>query len=107
MKLGWEYWNWGKLWLNNVVGLINHSPMENVINYLFNRFIYLFRNNCFRLSMEDSLDCCRHCMMIREIETNQLDYVIECDGGINALNMWIVGSVYMTICLNTLYMCIV
>ena len=70
-----------------VVGLINHSSMENIINYVSDRFIYLFRNNCFGLSVEDSLNCYRQCMMIREIETNLMDYVIEYDGGINALNI--------------------
>ena len=48
-----------ELGLVGVVGLINHSPMENVIIYLFGKFIYLSRNNCFGLSVEDSPDCCR------------------------------------------------
>ena len=30
----------------------------------------LYRNNCFRLSVEDSFNCCRQCMMIRQTKTN-------------------------------------
>ena len=51
------------------------------------KFIYLFRNIFFGLSVEDSHDCYRNYMMIRLIETNQLDYVIEYNGCINTLSM--------------------
>ena len=35
------------------------------------RIYFLFRDNYFGLSVEDSRDCCRQCMMIRQTETNQ------------------------------------
>lgn len=41
--------------------------------------VYLFRNICFGLSVEDSHDCCRHRMWIRRIETNPLTIIIEYD----------------------------
>ena len=73
--------------LNGVVRLINHSHMEKLINYLFDKFIYLFRNNCFRLSVEDIYDCCRNYMRTRQIGTSHMNIVIEYDGLIKLLNM--------------------
>ena len=52
MKLGENVINWYS-WIEN------RLPMENVLIYLFDKFNYLFRNNCFGLSVEDSDDCCR------------------------------------------------
>lgn len=67
---------------------INKSLTYGKVDKLsVDRFIYLFRNIYFGLSVEDSYDCCRKCMMIRQIKTNQLDYVIEYDDRIKPLNM--------------------
>ena len=49
--------------------LITHRIVM-VINYPLCIY-FLFRDNCFGLSVEDSRDCCRQCMMIRKTETNQ------------------------------------
>lgn len=41
--------------------------------------VYLFRNICFGLLVEDSHDYCRHRMWIRRIETNLLTIIAEYD----------------------------
>ena len=53
---------------NSVLQIILRKSMNflppNLIIY------YLFRNNCFGLSVKDSYDYCRNCMRIKWIETN-------------------------------------
>ena len=76
MKMGPKGWNgnYGK-WPNYIVwliGIINGEKWGNEMLIEYPLCIYfLFRYNCFWLSVEDSRDCCRQWMMIRQTETNQ------------------------------------
>ena len=72
-----KYSNWKGTGSKGVVGLIYRSPRQNVDILSFWCIYFLFRNNCFGLSVEDSLDCCRQCMMIRQTKTNQLSRLLS------------------------------
>ena len=63
----WEYTG-----LKGVVELLITHQIGMLIKYPLCIYI-LFRDNCFGLSVEDSRDCCRQCMMIRRTKTNRLN----------------------------------
>ena len=62
----------------------------------------MFRNNCFGLSVEDWLDCCRQCMMIRQTKTKQLNMSSNMTVGIIHQIYVLIDYVY-DMCLYTLY----
>ena len=74
--------------MNGVVGYVLPRTYGNLDNLSLVKIVYLFRNICFWLSMEDSHDCCRNCMKIRLIETNLLVVIIEYDYDVYTLYMY-------------------
>mgnify|MGYP003703580729 FL=1 len=66
----WNCRDWECMGLKGVVELFTTHRNEMLVEYPLCIY-FLFRDNCFGLSAEDSRDCCRQCMMIRQTETNQ------------------------------------
>ena len=79
----------------------NRSPRLNVDNISIWCIYFLFRNNCFGLSVEDSLGCCRQCMMIRQTKTNWLSMLSNIAVGIIHRLYVLIVYVY-DLCLYTL-----
>ena len=63
-------WDWDCIRLNGVVEFFITQRIEMLIEYPLCIY-FLFRDTCYGQSVEDSRDCCRQCMMIRQTETNQ------------------------------------
>lgn len=68
--------------------------------------LHLFRNICFRLSVEDSYDCCTNCMRIRWIRTNFSSMCIEHYCSFNTLQMYMnlrkIGELWKEVCITKL-----
>ena len=79
MKLILEIWNWMNVYINGGVGYVLPLTYGSLDNLSVLEVVYLFRNICFGLSVEDSYDCCKNGMRIRWIETNLVTVVIEYD----------------------------
>ena len=98
-----KYSNWKGTGSKSVVGLIYRSPRQNVDILSIWCIYFLFRNNCFGLSGEDSLDCCRQCVMIRLTKTNPLGMLSNIAVGIiHQIFYRLIELVYDN-CLYTLY----
>ena len=65
----YKWWSW----------ILLSLTYENLESLFVLEIVYLFRNICYGLSVEDSYDCCRNCIRIRWFETNLLSIVIEYD----------------------------
>ena len=70
VKLGGYFYKWWGL-----ICIITH--LQNLDNLSILESVYLFKNICFGLSVDDSYDCCRYCMRIMQIKTNILCIFIE------------------------------
>ena len=68
-----------KAYISGEVGCVPPPTYGNLNNLSVEEIVYLFRNICFGLSVENSYDCCRNFMRFWLIETNLLLIVIEYD----------------------------
>ena len=68
MELVLEIWNWISFDKDGGSEYVLSLTSWNLKSLSLLIIVYLFRNICFRLLVEDSYNCCRYCMRIMRIE---------------------------------------